>query len=236
MKYLLLLLLLLPAGLQAQIDLQNTINSIQNSLGTNVSNDKVVRGLKEALEVGIKNASGKASKTDGYYKNPLIKIPFPKEAQQVKSTLNNLGMKKQVSDFEKQLNRAAEDAAKKALPVFGEAIKKMTIQDGLSILKGRDDEATRFLQKNSTAGLEREFKPIVAQSLKKVKISQYWKPLASTYNKIPLVEKVNPDLEAYVTDKAIEGLFKMVALEEKKIRDDPAARVTSLLQEVFGKK
>ncbi len=219
---------------QAQTDLNGLLNTVNSALGHGLSNDDITKGLKEALSVGSTNAGSKASKTDGFYKNPAIKIPFPSQARDMKTTLNNLGMKSQVDAFEKQLNRAAEDAAKKAAPIFIDAVKKMTINDGLSILKGKNDEATQYLKKNTNTSLKNAFTPIISSSLKKVQITKYWNPLFKKYNQVPFVKKVNPDLNAYVTEKAIEGLFKLVAEEELKIRKDPAARVSDILKKVFG--
>jgi hypothetical protein len=212
----------------------NSANSIINA--SSLSNTDIVAGLKEALTIGSRKASDQSSKVDGFYKNPLIKIPYPAETKDMMATLKRYGMEKQVKDFEKQLNRAAEDAAKKAAPIFIDAVKKLTIQDGLTILRGSNDEATQFLKKNTTASLTREFNPVIEASLKKVNITKYWKPLFTKYNKLPMVKKVNPDLDAYVTQKAIEGLFKLVAKEELSIRQDPQARVTDILKKVFGAK
>ncbi|MEO5572529.1 MAG: DUF4197 domain-containing protein [Bacteroidia bacterium] len=221
----------------AQFDLNQIIKDATNVAGgTHLSNDDIVKGLKEALNVGSKNSSAKASKVDGYYKNPLIKIPFPKEAQQMESTLKSLGQSKQVDQFVMALNRAAEDAAKKAAPIFLGAITKMTINDGVTILKGKDDAATQYLKTSTTAQLKNEFKPVIKASLSKVKITKYWNPLMSNYNKIPFVTKMNPNLDEYVTQKAMDGLFTLVAQEEAKIRKDPAAQVTDILKKVFGNK
>lgn len=237
MKKLLLSLLLFTAvsfTASSQVNYTNILNSVNSSLGSGLSTSDINKGLKEALTVGSRNASDKASKTDGYYKNPQIKIPWPSEAKEMKNTLNNLGMKKQVTEFEKQINRAAEDAAKKAAPIFINAITSMSINDGLTILQGKNDEATQYLKRTTSDKLMAEFKPVIAASLQKVEITKYWKPLMTKYNKIPMVKKVNPDLEKYVSQKAMEGLFKLVAEEETKIRKDPAARVSSILQKVFG--
>jgi len=236
MKYILLFLstLLLQQPLQAQVDLNSVINTVNSALGNGLSNKEITDGLRQALEIGSKNAGTKASKTDGYYKNNLIKIPFPSDARDMRKTLMNLGMKKQVEAFERQLNRAAEDAAKKAAPIFVAAISKMTINAGLTILRGKNDEATQFLKRNSREQLVQAFRPIIGASLKKVEITKYWNPLFTRYNKLPMVKKVNPKLDDYVTQKAIEGLFKLVAEEETKIRKDPAARITELLKKVFG--
>ncbi len=218
----------------AQININNALNTINPNLGQGLSNDKIVGGLKEALTRGSNNSSTKASKVDGFYKNAAIKIPFPKEAQDMERTLKSLGMQKQTDAFVKSLNRAAEDAAKKAAPIFIKAITSMTITDGLNILRGGDHSATQFLQGKTTPDLKKEFAPIVKASLTKVQVTKYWTPLAKNYNKIPTVKKLNPNLEAYVTAKAIEGLFKLVAEEEAKIRKDPVATGSALLQEVFG--
>ena len=148
--------------------------------------------------------------------------------------LRMVGMGAKVDSFELALNRAAEIAAKKAAPIFIEAIKSMNVSDGMNILKGEDDAATKYLQKSTKDSLYDTFKPIVKAALKQVKVTQYWNPLASRYNKIPLTTKVNPDLEDYTTQKAMEGLFTLLAQEEKKIRDQPAARVTDLLKKVFS--
>lgn len=233
-KFLLLALLLSSLFSKAQVNINNILNSVNSTLGNGLSNADITKGLKEALNVGTKNATGKASKVDGYYKNNLIKIPFPSEAKDMRSTLLKMGMKKQVDDFEKQLNRAAEDAATKAAPIFLAAITKMTINDGLTILRGKDDEATQYLKKTTSAELSKQFRPIIAASLKKVQITKYWNPLFTTYNKVPFVKRVNPNLDDYVTQRAIEGLFKLVAQEETKIRKDPAARISDILKKVFG--
>ena len=234
MKKLLLITLLATACVAtAQIDLNTILNS---TLGKGLSEKDIVKGIKQALTVGIQNAGTQASALDGFYKNDLIKIPFPKEAEQMKSTLEGLGLKQQVDDFEKQLNRAAEDAAVKAAPVFINAITSMNVNDGLSILRGNNDAATQYLKNATTAELTNQFKPIIAASLKKVQITNYWNPLFSAYDKIPFVNHINPNLDDYVTGKAIEGLFKLVAQEELKIRQVPAARVTPTLKKVFKQK
>lgn len=236
-KILIAFVVLFANTTRAQININEAIKGVTGTISSgSPSNDDIIKGLKEALTVGSNNSATKASKTDGYYKNPLIKIPFPKEAQQMESTLKNLGMTKQVNQFVMTLNRAAEDAAKKAAPVFIDAITKMTITDGLKILKGKDDEATQFLKLNTSSKLNEQFKPIIKASLAKVQVTKYWNPLMTKYNRLPFVKKMNPDLEAYVTQKAIDGLFVLVAQEELKIRKDPAARVTDILKKVFGNK
>ena len=213
---------------------EKTKSSVESTKKVPLTNDEIVSGLKDALNVGIDNAGVKASALDGFNKNELIRIPFPKEAKKMEDKLRMVGMGAKVDSFELALNRAAEIAAKKAAPIFIEAIKSMNVRDGMNILKGEDDAATKYLQKSTKDSLYDTFKPIVKAALKQVKVTQYWNPLASRYNKIPLTTKVNPDLEDYTTQKAMEGLFTLLAQEEKKIRDQPAARVTDLLKKVFS--
>ena len=200
-----------------------------------LTNEEVIKGLKEALTIGTNNSSGLASKLDGYYKNPRIFIPWPQEAADMKTKLTSLGMQKKITEFETSLNRAAEEAAKKAAPVFIDAITNMSLTDGFAILKGDDTAATNYLRKTTYAPLKEKFKPIVKEAILKVKVTSYWNPLVTKYNKIPGVKKQNPDLDEYVTIKAINGLMLLIADEETKIRKDPMARVTDLLKKVFGK-
>jgi hypothetical protein len=224
----------IPILSSAQVNLSGISNTINQNLGQGLSNDKIVSGLKEALTRGSNTSAEKASRVDGFYRNPAIKIPFPKEAREMENTLKQIGMSKQVDTFVKTLNRAAEDAAKKAAPIFIKAITSMTLTDGLGILRGGNTSATDYLSRTTTSGLRSEFRPVVSASLKKVEITRHWTPLVKSYNKIPMVKKMNPDLEDYVTTKAIEGLFKLVAEEEAKIRKDPVGTGSALLQEVFG--
>ncbi|MFD2936413.1 DUF4197 domain-containing protein [Spirosoma flavum] len=209
----------------------------QPSAGTSgsLTSIDIASGLKEALQVGISKGSDQASTLDGYFKNPLLKIAFPPEAQKVASTLRQLGLNKQVDQFELSLNRAAEDAAKKAKPVFIKAITSMSIQDAVGILRGQTDAATQYLRRTSGQQLVTEFTPIIDSTLKKNNATKYYSDLVNTYNKVPFVQKVNPNLTEYATGKAVDGLFVLVAQEEKKIRENPAARVTDLLKKVFSK-
>ena len=219
----------------------NTINSMitgggDKSLGNGLGNDKIVDGLKEALTIASNTAGGEGAKKDGFFKNPLIKIPFPKEIQEVEKTVRSLGMGKEADKFVESLNRAAEDASKKAAPIFVNAVTGLSISDGLNILQGGDMAATNFLKNGTQSQLNAAFSPIVKQSLSKVNATKYWNSVAKTYNKVPFVKKMNPNLEQYVTEKAIDGLFTLVGEQEAKIRKDPAAQVTNLLQQVFGGK
>ena len=211
-----------------------TANSFLNGAGKNVTQEEAIKGLREALTVGVKNSASKASVTDGFFKNNLIKIPFPPEAKEMKSRLESLGMKPKIDEFVKTLNRAAEKAAKDAAPIFINAITSMSLTDGINIIKGGDGSATSYLNQKTSAELKAKFLPVVKNALAAVQITKYWNPLMSKYNKIPLVTKVNPNLEDYVTIKAMEGLFKLIAQEETKIRKDPASRVSELLKKVFG--
>jgi len=203
--------------------------------GESVSTEEVAAGLKEALTNGASKGSDLVSQLDGYYKNPEIKIPFPPEAKQVETKLRAMGMGSEVDKFIVALNRGAEDAAKEAKPIFVSAVKQMTIQDAWSILKGENNAATQYLKKTTTAELTEKFKPHVQTSLNKVNATKYYSDLVNTYNKIPFVTKVNPNLDDYATGKAIDGLFVMIAREEKSIRENPSARSTELLKKVFGK-
>ncbi len=199
-----------------------------------LTTDQVVDGLKEALAQGITNGSDQASAVDGYLKNQFIRIVFPPDAAKVESRLRQLGLGNEVDKFIVSMNRGAERAANEAKPIFLQAIKEMTIEDAWGILKGEEDAATQYLKRTTSASLERKFQPIIAQSLNEVSATRYYTDLVSTYNKIPFVEKVNPDLDQYVTEQAIQGLFVLISEEEVKIRRDPTARTTKLLQKVFG--
>ncbi len=199
-----------------------------------LTNDEVIKGLKEALTVGTNNSSGLASKLDGFYKNPRIFIPWPEEAKDMKVKLTKMGMSKKIAEFETSLNRAAEEAALKAAPVFIDAITNMSLSDGFAILKGVDTAATNYLRKTTYNPLKDKFLPVVKEAVAKVKVTSYWQPLATAYNKLPGVKKQNPNLDEYVTNKAINGLMVLIADEEIKIRKDPMARVTDLLKKVFG--
>ncbi len=201
-----------------------------------LSGNDIASGLKEALSVGVRNGSAQASAVDGYFRNPLLKIAFPPEAQKVASTLRSIGLGNQVDAFELSLNRAAEDAAKKAAPVFVKAITSMSIQDAVGILRGQQDAATQYLRRTSGQELVAQFTPIVDNALSQNNATRYYSDLVTTYNKIPFVQRVNPDLTNYATNKAVDGLFVLVAQEEQKIRENPLARTSDLLRRVFGSK
>lgn len=227
-----------PISVNAQVGdiIRGVVNGGSNQNPNNLSNADIIGGLKEALEIGAKNSSTKASAVDGFFKNPLIKIPFPPEAKKVETLAKQWGMTTQVNKFVLTMNRAAETAAKDAAPIFINAVKALTINDGLTILNGGDDAATKYLRGKTETDLTVKFKPVVKAAINKVQLTKYWNPIVTRYNKIPGVVKQNPNLDDYITGKAIDGLFKLIAIEEGKIRKDPMAQVTSLLQKVFGKK
>lgn len=218
----------------AQIN--QTLGDINKSLGSDapLSTAEVGEGLKEALIKGISTGADLASAVDGYFKNPEIKIPFPPEVRKVEDKLRQIGLGKEVDNFVMTLNRGAEDAAKEAKPIFISAIRQLTIQDAWGILNGGNDAATQYLKRTTSGLLKERFKPVINNSLQKVNATRYYSDIVNAYNKLPLTEDVNPNLDDYATDKAIEGLFVMIAKEEKNVRENPLARTTELMKRVFG--
>lgn len=207
---------------------------IDENVSSELTEEEVAKALKEALTIGIKKGVTSLSKPNGYFLDPEIKIPLPNEAKQVEDKLRMLGQDKMVDDAIESLNRAAEDAASGAKDLFVKAIQEMTLSDVMNILNGSEDAATNFLENHTRSQLVEKFKPIIKVSLDKVDATKYWNTVFSSYNKLPFVSKVNPDLDDYVTNKAIDGLFVQIAKEEKEIRENPVARVTDLLKKVFG--
>ena len=199
-----------------------------------LTENDAAEGIREALIKGTGEGVALVSVMDGYFGNPEIRIPFPPEARNVESRLRAIGLGSQVDEAVLSINRAAEAAANEAKPIFIAAIRGMTIRDAIGIVKGADNAATEYLQRTTTGELHTKFEPVIKNSLGKVNATKYWTDLITAYNKIPLVEKKNPDLTDYVTGMAIDGLFVMVAREELKIRKDPMARTTELLKKVFG--
>ncbi|RZM23220.1 MAG: DUF4197 domain-containing protein [Pedobacter sp.] len=191
-------------------------------------------GLKQALEIGTSKGADQLSAKDGFLGNLAVKILFPPEAQKVEKTLRSVGLGSLADNVITSLNRAAEDAAKEAKPIFIAAIKQMTIADATNILLGNKDAATNYFKRVTTAQLMEKFRPVITSSLSKVGATKYWGDAAAQYNRIPLVKPVDTDLSSYVAQKAIDGMFIQVAQEELKIRDNIGARSTSLLQKVFG--
>jgi hypothetical protein len=233
-RLILIVSLIFGACTSAQIN--QAISDANKAIGGEkpLSTAEVTEGLKEALIKGISDGSDLASQLDGYFKNPEIKILFPPDVKKVEDRLRQLGLGAEVDKFVMTLNRGAEDAAKEAKPIFISAIKQMTIEDAWGILRGDPDAATQYLKRTTSAQLKEAFRPVIQNSLNKVNATKYYGDIINRYNSIPLVQKVNPDLNEYATNMAIQGLFTMIAKEEKEIRQDPAARTTELLKKVFG--
>lgn len=213
----------------------NQNGGINSLFGNKLSNTDIVSGLKEALRIGSQNAAGRLNLPNGFFGNQLIKILMPPEAQKIESTLRQFGFGPQCDKLILSLNRAAEDAAGKAVPIFVNAITSMSINDGLSILRGGNNAATEYLKRMTTQSLTQAFRPVIQNSLGKVNATKYWNQVFTLYNGLPITKnKVNTDLTGYVTERALNGLFVNVAQEEANIRNNPGARVTDLLRKVFG--
>lgn len=239
-KYLLLSVLAFISlqSIQAQgiKDLLNkAANTISPSSGGNLSNEDIISGLKDALRVGTDSSTKRLSKLDGFFGDAAIKILMPEEAKKMERTLRNFGMGSLVDNAILSMNRAAEDAANGVGNIFWDAIKGMSITDGLKILRGGDFAATDYLKSVTTKELTEKFRPVIEASLVKVDATKYWKDVFTAYNRFSS-SPVNTDLTAYVTERALSGLFFNIGLEEQKIRKDPAAQVTDILKKVFSSK
>jgi hypothetical protein len=199
-----------------------------------LTRSEVVAGLKDSLARGISKGALQAAAENGYYGDPRLRIPFPPEFEKVEKTLREAGLGSQVDRFVRQLNRGAEKAAARARPIFIKAITSMTIGDAFEILNGPADAATQYLRRTTGEQLRAEFRPIVRDKLEETSATRYYGDIVNRYNKLPFVNKVDPDLEVYATDRAIDGLFLLIADEEANIRANPRARTTELLRRVFG--
>lgn len=236
------LLLFLPLLGISQINLLNKIKKDVKNVNTadlkkitsNSYEIDISAGLKEALNKGIEKQVTKLTAKDGFFKNELVKIMMPSELKKVDETLRKFGLGSMADEGLIILNRAAEDAVKESTPIFLEAVKNMSFADAKKILMGSDNEATTYLQTNTTTSLYSKFNPIVKNSFSKVGADKIWAAIIKKYNTLPMVTKVNPDLTDYTTNKALEGVFKMIAVEEKIIRTDLNSRTTTLLQNVFS--
>lgn len=213
-------------------EMQQVMNQLPQSQG--VGGIDIASGLKEALNNGISKQVTKLTATDGFYKNEAVKILLPEELRKVDSGLRKLGLSSLADEGLKVLNRAAEDAVKEATPIFVTAIKNMSFTDAKSILFGNDSAATTYLQNSSSTALYAKFNPIIKNSFTKVGADKVWHNIITKYNTIPLVNKVNPDLTDYVTTQAMNGVFKMISVEEKNIRTNLNSRTSLLLQKVFA--
>src|SRR5580698_4592926 len=237
----LLTVLFLISGIVVMGQSSDILGSIKKTIGggsgSSLSSDDIVAGLKQALTLGAQKSAGRLSAANGFLGDKAVEILMPPQAQKVEKTLRSMGMGKLVDDAITSMNHAAEDASKSAAPIFVNAVKNMSIQDALGIFRGSDTSATSYLRKSTTPDLTKSFKPVIDNSLAKTDATKYWKTLFDTYNSLPTTfKKVNPDLSAYVTQKAIVGIFFYVAQEEVKIRKDPAGQASALLNKVFGGK
>lgn len=213
-------------------ELQQVANQLPNVLEQ--ENIDIAGGLKEALNNGISKQVIKLTATDGFFKNEAVKILLPDELKKVDKALRDVGMSKLADDGLKVLNRAAEDAVKEATPIFVDAVTRMTFSDAKNILMGNESAATTYLQNSTSAALYTRFNPVIKSSFAKVGADKVWTNIITKYNSIPLVKKVNPDLTDYTTNKAMEGVFKMIAVEEKNIRTNLGSRTSDLLKKVFS--
>jgi hypothetical protein len=235
MKKTALLFLLVPFIGMAQFkDILKKASEQAAVLTKSNSSLDIAAGLKEALNKGVTEQVSKLTKTDGFYKNEAVKILMPEELLKVDRTLRKMGMSTLADDGIKALNRAAEDAVKEATPIFVGAIKNMTITDAKSILMGNETSATTYLQKSTAAALYAKFSPVVQTSLGKVGADLIWASIIKKYNTIPFVKTINPDITDYVTNKSLEGVFKMITVEEKNIRTNLNARTSDVLKKVFA--
>ena len=212
-------------------ELQNVVNTLPQ-VGQN--SNYVASGLRQALDFGIEKQVTKLTQQDGFYKNQLVKILLPEELQKVDNTLRGIGLSSLADEGLKVLNRAAEDAVKEATPIFVDAVRSITFTDASNILLGPDNAATNYLENRTNQALYAKFNPVIQNSFAKVGADQIWANLINRYNQIPFVNKVNPNLTDYVTQQALQGVYTMIGVEEKKIRTDISARTTTLLRQVFA--
>ncbi|MBP1838810.1 DUF4197 domain-containing protein [Formosa algae] len=214
-------------------DSSSSDSSTSSTLSTLLSDTDIASGLREALNLGIEEQVEKLTQTDGFYKNDLVKIVMPSELQKVDTALRSVGLGSLADEGIKALNRAAEDAVKEATPIFVDAVKDITFDDAKTILLGEDTAATTYLTAKTETSLYDKFSPVINESFSKVGADKIWSTIISKYNSMPFVSQVNPDLTDYVTNEALEGVYTMIAVEEKEIRNSTAARSTDLLQSVF---
>ena len=216
-------------------ELQGVIDSLPTETGTSgISNQMIGSGLKQALDFGIDKQVTKLTSTDGFYKNELVKILLPEELQKVDKTLRAIGLGSLADEGIKALNRAAEDAVSEATPIFVDAVKQITFNDVRTILLGTDNAATQYLEGKTNTALYNKFNPVIKNSFAKVGADQIWTNLITKYNDLPLTNNVNPDLTDYVTQQALQGVYTMIAVEEKEIRTKTQSRTTDLLKRVFA--
>lgn len=236
----LLTFLFLSFSISAQIPIKksggllNKASSLLNKNSSDLSSNEIVAGLKEALVIGAEKSGQKLSSPNGFFKDAAVKILMPKEVQAIEKKMRLIGMGKLVDNAVESMNRAAEDASKEAAPIFVAAIKKMTVKDAVQILKGTDTAATGYLRTSTSPELTSAFMPIIEEALKKVDATKHWEAVFNTYNRFSS-QPVDTNINSYVTQKALDGIFHYVAQEEINIRKNPAGRVTDVLKNVFGK-
>lgn len=230
-----ILVVLLSFSLMSCAELQKIADTVLNT-STGITDGEAKNGLTEALKVGLTTATNLLSEQDGYYGNSLVKIPWPEEAQFVMNAMNAIGMQDKVDNVTRSLNRAAEKAAGEALDVFVQSLTQMSFQDAIGIVKGGNGAATDYFKRTTTNILTEKYRPIIEQSLGSVNATNIWSNAIGVYNNLPIPGKknVNTDLTAFVTEKAMEGLFLMVEKKENEIRDKVSARTSGVLQKVFG--
>lgn len=233
-KICLLIVIAIVCIQQSDAQFLKDAKKLLNTKSKGLTEKDAADGIREALIKGTGESVKVVSVLNGYWGNPEIKIPFPAEAREMESRLRSIGMGKKVDEFNESMNRAAEKAAGEAKQIFVTAIREMTVRDAINIVKGENNAATMYLKNTTTPALTSQFQPIIKTSLDDVNATRYWGDLITVYNKIPLVKKMNPDLSQYVTSRAIDGLFVMIAKEELKIRKDPVARTSEILRKVFG--
>jgi len=216
-------------------ELQGVIDGLPGESGLpGIDNQMIGNGLKQALDFGIDKQVTKLTSTDGFYKNELVKILLPEELQKVDKTLRAIGLGSLADEGIKALNRAAEDAVSEATPIFVDAVKQITFNDVRTILLGTDNAATQYLEGKTNTALYNKFNPVIKNSFAKVGADQIWTNLITKYNDLPLTNNVNPDLTDYVTQQALQGVYTMIAVEEKEIRTKTQSRTTDLLKRVFA--
>lgn len=227
-----ILVLAVAISLSSCAEMQQVMNQFPQTQG--IGGVDIAGGLKEALNNGISKQVTKLTATDGFYRNEAVKILLPEELRKVDAGLRRIGLSSLADEGLKVLNRAAEDAVKEATPIFVDAVRNMTFMDAKTILMGNESSATNYLQNSTSTALYGKFNPVIKNSFTKVGADKVWTNIITKYNSIPLVNKVNPDLTDYVTNQALNGVFKMVAVEEKNIRTNLSSRTSILLQKVFA--
>jgi hypothetical protein len=235
-KHLLLtVIFILGFTVMSKAQILNEAMKLVQPANQGLSEKDAVSGIKEALVKGTGTGVNLVSKVNGYFGNPEIKIPFPENARIIESKLRAMGLGSQADEVILSINRAAEDAAKEAEPIFVSAIRNMSITDAIQLVSGKNDACTQYLARTTTPELKLKFSPVVKASLDRVNATRLWTDVVKTYNQIPFVTRQNPNLTEYVTEKAINGLFTMIAKEELKIRQNPVERTSDILKKVFGK-